>query len=104
MPIDKSIRSLLEEFNHRLWPEIPPIPGLRIIDVPVPQPWLQGPVPDPWRFSEAAILQRHAELEARNLVYRVLDAASTASAQGGDGAAVLTRLIDEWIHIDDGEQ
>ncbi len=48
-------------------------------------------------------LQLQIQLAVCDLTRRIADAAAAASAQGGDGAAVITRTVDAWVRIDDRE-
>ena len=61
--------------------------------------WLSSP-PTPLRF-ENSDLQLQIQLAVCDLTRRIADAAAAASAQGGDGPAVITRTVDAWVHVDD---
>ncbi|WP_246227642.1 hypothetical protein [Mycolicibacterium helvum] len=45
--------------------------------------------------------QLQIQLAVCDLTRRIADAAAAASAQGGDGAAVITRTVDAWVRVDD---
>ena len=106
---------LLASIDARWWgivnPPQPPWVG-RVIgmgpfprpwrDGPSPDPWRDGPVPDPWRDVNGDF-QLQVQIATRDVVRRIADAAAAASAQGGDGAAVIERAVDEWVSIDDGD-
>ena len=69
---------------------------------PFPEPWRSGPVPDPWS-AEINDFQLQIQLTMRDVTQRIVDAAATASVRGGDGAAVIARSVDDWVHVDDGD-
>ncbi|MCX2929862.1 hypothetical protein ORI20_06240 [Mycobacterium sp. CVI_P3] len=52
--------------------------------------------------SESDSFQLQIQLAVCNLTRRIADAAAAASAQGADGGAVITRTVDEWMRVDDG--
>lgn len=61
--------------------------------------WLSTP-PAPLRFDNSD-LQLQIQLAVCDLTRRIADAAAAASAQGGDGAALITRTVDSWVSVDD---
>ncbi|WP_232334224.1 hypothetical protein [Rhodococcus sp. WB1] len=67
----------------------------------------EGPLPDPWSASNTRVtaedLDLHVQVAALELVNRIVDASSTVSMQGGDGAAIISRSVKEWVAIDDGD-
>jgi len=81
---------LLASIDPRLWEVLfPPQP-----------PWVgeeHGPIPDPWND-----FQLQVQLAARDVARRIVDAAAAVNAQGGDGAAVIKRSVEEWVQVDDG--
>ena len=84
-----SFLRLLATVNPRLW---------EVLFPPQPRGW-DGPIPDPW----AGDFQLQVHRAARDVARRIVDAAAAVSAQDGDGAAVITRSVDEWVRIDDGD-
>jgi hypothetical protein len=92
MAIESStLMRLLAGIDPRLWEVLfPPQP-----------PWVDkghGPIPDPW-----SDFQLQVQLAARDVTRRIVEAAAAVSAQGGDGAAVIKRSVDEWVRVDDGD-
>src|SRR5690349_14481899 len=94
------LATLHPQFWEWLHPHVPPIG--RTVEGPVPQPWqpVFGPVPDPWSDG---MFQLQAQLAVRDVMRRVADAAAMVSAQGGDGAAVIERAVDDLVKVDDGD-
>jgi len=88
---------ILASIDPRLWEVLfPPQP-----------PWLSqvavtAPLPEPWRYANDDF-QLQVQVAARDVARRIVDAAAATSAQGGDGAAVIARSVDEWVHVDDGD-
>ncbi|MEN4477089.1 hypothetical protein [Mycolicibacterium cosmeticum] len=94
------LATLHPQFWEWLHPHVPPIG--RGAEAPTPQPWQPafGPIPDPWAYGN---FQLQAQNAVRDVMRRVADAAATVSAQGGDGAAVIERAVDDLVHVDDGD-
>lgn len=97
---------ILASVDARWWeihfPPQPPWLSEVVVKGPYPQPWRSGPVPDPWRYADNDF-QLHIQIAARDVARRIADAAAAASAQGGDGAAVIGRSVDDWVSVDDGD-
>lgn len=90
---------LLASIDPRLWDVLfPPQP-----------PWGEAaqagtltPIPEPWG-TERSDFQLRVQIAVRDVTRRIVDAAAAASAQGGDGAAVIANSVDEWVRVDDGD-
>ncbi|WP_286171971.1 hypothetical protein [Mycobacterium sp. BK086] len=97
---------LLASIDPRLWdvlfPPQPPWTGRVAPKDPISQPWRVGSLTEPWG-TESNDFQLQVQIAVRDLTRRIVDAAATASAQGGDGAALIRRTVDDWIRIDDGD-
>jgi hypothetical protein len=90
---------LLASIDPRLWDVLfPPPPQYGEV---TPNGW-SGTLPEPWG-SERSDFQLQVQIAVRDLTRRIADAAAAASAQGGDGAAVIANVVDEWVRVDDGE-
>ena len=61
--------------------------------------WLSPP-PTPL-CSDNSDFQLQIQLAVCDLTRRIADAAAAASAQGGDGAAVITRTVEAWVRVED---
>ncbi|MBB3606075.1 hypothetical protein FHT40_005764 [Mycolicibacterium sp. BK556] len=92
MAIESStLMRLLASIDPRLWEVLfPPQP-----------PWVgkgHGTIHDPWND-----VQLQVQIATRDVARRIVEAAAAVRAQGGDGAAVIKRSVDEWVHVDDGD-
>lgn len=90
---------LLASIDPRLWDVLfPPPPqwGEAAPNSPT------GTLAEPWG-AERSDFQLQVQIAVRDLTRRIVDAAAAASAQGGDGAAVIANVVDGWVSVDDGE-
>lgn len=90
---------LLASIDPRLWDVLfPPQPPWG--DVAPNGPFTN--LPEPWG-TECSDFQLQVQIAVRDVTRRIVDAAAAASAQGGDGAAVITNSVEEWVRVDDGD-
>lgn len=93
---------LLASIDPRLWDILfpaRPTPAHAVSPTPPALP-IDG-LSEPWG-TERSDFQLQVQIAVRDLTRRIVDAAAAASAQGGDGAAVITGTVDDWVQIDDG--
>lgn len=90
---------LLASIDPRLWDVLfPPAPQWGEVAPNGPT----GTLSEPWG-AERSDFQLQVQIAVRDLTRRIVDAAAAASAQGGDGAAVIANVVDEWVSVDDGD-